>query len=122
METYFSPGMPLGFSLVKTDELQATMQLMDGLKQQNVEMAADMKRMGEHLDQLMDLYGKTVHLVRSVKGICKKILPSLNAHKYSTAKGELKSADELCAYILNAADEAQFALEEITDTWAFMTD
>lgn len=122
METYTCPGMPEGYALVKSADLAAATTLMTELECQNANMAADMIRMGNHMDKLMDLYGETVHLIRSANGIFKNLLPHLPAHKYRTVKGELAKAETYTAHILDAADEAQFALEEITDEWAFMSE
>ncbi|MCQ2443645.1 MAG: hypothetical protein MJ077_11155 [Oscillospiraceae bacterium] len=121
MEIYTYPGLPESYVVVKRDELNNATTLLTNLQIQNSDMAEDMVSMGYHLDRLIDLYENTVHLLRSVNGIFEKVRPQLDAHKLRTVKGELKRASENCTYILNAADDAQFALEEITDTWAFMT-
>lgn len=121
MEIYTYAGLPDGYVVVKRDELNADTTLMMNLQVQNSDMADDMVSMGDHLDRLIDLYEDTVHLLRSVNGIFEKVKPQLDAHKLRTVKGELKRASENCNYILNATDDAQFALEDITDSWAFMT-
>lgn len=122
METYTCPGMPEGYVLVKSADLETTTTIMTELECQNANMAADMICMGNHLDKLIDLYRDNTHLIRSANGIFKNIMPTLSAHKYRTVKGELAKAETYTAHILDATDDAQFALEEITDEWAFMSE
>jgi hypothetical protein len=122
LKTYAYPNMPEGYCLVRTAELNDTMEYCSEMECQNANMAADMIRLVDQLDRLIDLYSDAVRQVQSTEGIVKNVAPALDAHKLRTVKGQMKKAKQDCAYLLNACEEAETDLDKMTDEWAFLSE
>lgn len=120
IQTHFYPNLPQGYCLVSCDELERVENDLSDLDQTLTNMGCDLTQMVDHLERIIDLDNDVLQLVQSAEGIVRNATPALDAHKLRTIKGQLKKARQDCAYLQNAYNDADMALDEVVQSWAFL--
>lgn len=98
--------------IISGDDLEA-MLAEDTLK------SLDMSVMVDYIDLLTEAYRTIVHLNQTVAGIVSAADNQLDLHRRRTIRGMQKKAEKLTAQVLDICDDADEALEEMSQRWDF---
>ena len=79
----------------------------------------DMAVMVDYIDLLTEAYRTIVHLNQTVAGIVSAADNQLDLHRRRTIRGMQKKMDKLTAQVLDICDDADEALEEMSQRWDF---
>ena len=98
--------------IISSDDLDA-MLAEDTLK------SLDMAVMVDYIDLLTEAYRTIVHLNQTVAGIVSAADNQLDLHRRRTIRGMQKKVEKLTAQVLDICDDADEALEEMSQRWDF---
>ena len=98
--------------IISSDDLEA-MFAEDTLK------SLDMAVMVDYIDLLTEAYRTIVHLNQTVAGIVSAADNQLDLHRRRTIRGMQKRMEKLTAQVLDICDDADEALEEMSQRWDF---
>ena len=98
--------------IISGDDLEA-MFAEDTLK------SLDMAVMVDYIDLLTEAYRTIVHLNQTVAGIVSAADNQLDLHRRRTIRGMQKKMEKLTAQALDICDDADEALEEMSQRWDF---
>ena len=98
--------------IISSDDLEA-MLAEDTLK------SLDMAVMVDFIDLLTEAYRTIVHLNQTVAGIVSAADNQLDLHRRRTIRGMQKKMEKLTAQVLDICDDADEALEEMSQRWDF---
>ena len=98
--------------IISGDDLEA-MFAEDTLK------SLDMAVMVDYIDLLTEAYRTIVHLNQTVAGIVSAADNQLDLHRRRTIRGMQKKVEKLTAQVLDICDDADEALEEMSQRWDF---
>ena len=92
---------------------------LDALLAEDTLKSLDMADMVDYIDQLTEAYRTIVHLNQTVVGIVSAAEGQLDLHRRRTIRGMQKKVEKLTAQVLDICDDADEALEEMSQRWDF---
>jgi hypothetical protein len=92
---------------------------LEAMFAEDTKKSLDMAVMVDYIDLLTEAYRTIVHLNQTVAGIVSAAEGQLDLHRRRTIRGMQKKMEKLTAQVLDICDDADEALEEMSERWDF---